>query len=132
MIDGPMLRDLRISKGLSLRDVARPEKLNHGHLSKMERGHAGRPVTPIILRTYGRRAGSTWPVASWMSCDPGGCWLRRGAGPRGGWLRWLPALPRRVWPMVTGLTPPSCRCTCAAVGCRRLRLTRRGCLCWRR
>lgn len=47
--DGPTLRSLRESAGVALRKVARIAGMSHGHLSKVERGEPGRPVTPAVL-----------------------------------------------------------------------------------
>src|SRR5690606_24544450 len=39
------------------RRVARIATMSHGHLSKMERGEAGRPVTPAVLAAYEKATG---------------------------------------------------------------------------
>lgn len=57
MIDGPVLRNLRQSKGVALRRLARVAGMSHGHLSKVERGEVGRPITPAVLRAYERACG---------------------------------------------------------------------------
>lgn len=50
--DGPVLRSIRENANVSLRRVARVAGMSHGHLSKLERGEPGRPVTPAVLRAY--------------------------------------------------------------------------------
>lgn len=50
--DGPTLRSIRESAHISLRKVARVAGMSHGHLSKVERGEPGRPVTPAVLNAY--------------------------------------------------------------------------------
>lgn len=56
-ISGPALRQLRQSKGITLRKLAREARLSHGHLSKVERGEIFRPVTPAIITAYERLTG---------------------------------------------------------------------------
>lgn len=56
-INGPALRQLRLSKGITLRRVAREAKLSHGHLSKVERSEPFRPVTPAVITAYERATG---------------------------------------------------------------------------
>lgn len=56
-VDGPTLRSVRESKGVPLRRVARNAKMSHGHLSKVERGEVGRPVTPAVLAAYEKATG---------------------------------------------------------------------------
>jgi Helix-turn-helix domain len=56
-IDGPTLRSLRMRKNVSLRQVARAARMSHGHLSKVERGEVGRPVTPAVLNAYASATG---------------------------------------------------------------------------
>lgn len=51
-IDGPTLREARTSRKVALRVIARRTGMSHGHLSKVERGEYGRPVTPAILQAY--------------------------------------------------------------------------------
>lgn len=57
VIDGPSLRELRKHYGVHLRRVAREAKMSHGHLSKVERGEAGREVTPAVLAAYEKAFG---------------------------------------------------------------------------
>jgi transcriptional regulator with XRE-family HTH domain len=52
--DGPTLRAVRESMGVPLRRIARLAGMSHGHLSKVERGEYGRPVTPAIVSAYER------------------------------------------------------------------------------
>jgi transcriptional regulator with XRE-family HTH domain len=44
-VDGPTLRAIRESTGTALRRIARHAGMSHGHLSKVEHGEHGRPVT---------------------------------------------------------------------------------------
>jgi transcriptional regulator with XRE-family HTH domain len=55
--DGPTLRAVRESMGVPLRRIARLAGMSHGHLSKVERGEYGRPVTPAIMAAYERTTG---------------------------------------------------------------------------
>jgi transcriptional regulator with XRE-family HTH domain len=55
--DGPTLRAIRESIGVPLRRIARTAGMSHGHLSKVERGEHGRPVTPTIVAAYERVTG---------------------------------------------------------------------------
>lgn len=55
--DGPTLRSVRESHNIALRKVARAANMSHGHLSKVERGEPGRPVTPAVLAAYERVTG---------------------------------------------------------------------------
>jgi transcriptional regulator with XRE-family HTH domain len=55
--DGPTLRAVRESLGVPLRRIARMAGMSHGHLSKVERGEYGRPVTPAIISAYERVSG---------------------------------------------------------------------------
>jgi transcriptional regulator with XRE-family HTH domain len=55
--DGPTLRAVREGIGVPLRRIARQAGMSHGHLSKVERGEHGRPVTPAILAAYERVTG---------------------------------------------------------------------------
>jgi transcriptional regulator with XRE-family HTH domain len=55
--DGPTLRAIRESMGVPLRRVARQAGMSHGHLSKVERGEHGRPITPAILAAYEKVTG---------------------------------------------------------------------------
>jgi transcriptional regulator with XRE-family HTH domain len=57
IVDGPALRSARDSQGVPLRRIARQAGMSHGHLSKVERGEYGRPVTPAILHAYERVLG---------------------------------------------------------------------------
>ena len=57
IVDGPSLRSARQSQGVPLRKIARTASMSHGHLSKVERGEYGRPVTPAILLAYERALG---------------------------------------------------------------------------
>jgi transcriptional regulator with XRE-family HTH domain len=52
IVDGPTLRSARLAKDVKLRQVARAARMSSGHLSKMERGEHGRPVTATVLRAY--------------------------------------------------------------------------------
>jgi transcriptional regulator with XRE-family HTH domain len=56
-LDGPTLRAVRESMGVPLRRIARQAGMSHGHLSKVERGEHGRPVTPAIMAAYERVTG---------------------------------------------------------------------------
>lgn len=56
-LDGPTLRAVRENMGVPLRRIARMAGMSHGHLSKVERGEHGRPVTPAILRAYEKVTG---------------------------------------------------------------------------
>lgn len=55
--DGPTLRAVRENMGVPLRRIARVAGMSHGHLSKVERGEYGRPVTPAIMAAYERATG---------------------------------------------------------------------------
>lgn len=55
--DGPTLRSLRESQGVTLRKVAKQAGMSHGHLSKVERGEPHRPVTPAVLQAYEQATG---------------------------------------------------------------------------
>ena len=57
VVDGPTLREVRLAHQVPLRRVARLATLSHGHLSKVERGEGGRPVTPRVLLAYERATG---------------------------------------------------------------------------
>lgn len=57
VVDGRTLRELRLAHQVPLRRVARLAALSHGHLSKVERGESGRPVTPRVLLAYERATG---------------------------------------------------------------------------
>jgi transcriptional regulator with XRE-family HTH domain len=57
IVDGPTLRSARQSQNVPMRKVARVAGMSHGHLSKVERGEHGRPVTPAILLAYERVLG---------------------------------------------------------------------------
>jgi transcriptional regulator with XRE-family HTH domain len=56
-VDGPTLRAVRENTGTPLRRIARSAGMSHGHLSKVERGEHGRPVTPAIVTAYERVTG---------------------------------------------------------------------------
>jgi transcriptional regulator with XRE-family HTH domain len=56
-IDGPTLRSIRLSRKVPLRQIARSSHMSHGHLSKVERGEVGRPVTPAVLAAYAKATG---------------------------------------------------------------------------
>jgi transcriptional regulator with XRE-family HTH domain len=71
-IDGPTLRAIRDSMGIPLRRVARHVGMSHGHLSKVERGEHGRPVTPIILLAYEKTVGVSLTEAAALIGKPGG------------------------------------------------------------
>lgn len=62
--DGPTLRAIRESMGVPLRRVARQVGMSHGHLSKVERGEHGRPITPAILAAYEKVTGVSLAEAS--------------------------------------------------------------------
>jgi transcriptional regulator with XRE-family HTH domain len=55
--DGPTLRAVRENMGVPLRQIARLARMSHGHLSKVERGEHGRPITPAIVAAYERATG---------------------------------------------------------------------------
>lgn len=77
--DGPTLRSVRESAGVPLRRVARQAGMSHGHLSKVERGEPGRPVTPAVLAAYEKATGIRLTgVAGHGPADPiaGGGWRR--------------------------------------------------------
>jgi transcriptional regulator with XRE-family HTH domain len=57
IVDGPALRSARQSQNVPLRRIATRNGMSHGHLSKVERGEYGRPVTPAILHAYERALG---------------------------------------------------------------------------
>lgn len=77
--DGPTLRSLRESAGVALRKVARIAGMSHGHLSKVERGEPGRPVTPAVLAAYEKVTGMRLTgVAGHGAAEPGGGDWRRG------------------------------------------------------
>jgi len=63
-LDGPTLRAVRESIGVPLRRIARTAGMSHGHLSKVERGEHGRPVTPAIMAAYERVTGITLTQAA--------------------------------------------------------------------
>ena len=48
---------VRESAGIPLRKIARQAKMSHGHLSKVERGEPGRPITPAVLVAYENATG---------------------------------------------------------------------------
>jgi transcriptional regulator with XRE-family HTH domain len=48
---------VRENIGVPLRRIARQAGMSHGHLSKVERGEHGRPVTPAIMAAYERVTG---------------------------------------------------------------------------
>jgi len=56
-VDGPALRSLRARLGVPLRRIARVAGMSHGHLSKVETGEYGRPVTPAVINAYQRVLG---------------------------------------------------------------------------
>jgi transcriptional regulator with XRE-family HTH domain len=77
--DGPTLRSLRESAGVALRKVARIAGMSHGHLSKVERGEPGRPVTPAVLAAYEKVTGMRLTgVAGHGQGEGGGGDWRRG------------------------------------------------------
>jgi transcriptional regulator with XRE-family HTH domain len=59
ILDGPTLRALREQHNVPLRQVARVSGLSHGHLSKLEHGEPGRPVTSTVLAAYQQATGVT-------------------------------------------------------------------------
>jgi transcriptional regulator with XRE-family HTH domain len=52
LVDGPTLRTVRENFRVPIRKIAKWAGMSHGHLSKVERGEYGRPVTPAILSAY--------------------------------------------------------------------------------
>jgi transcriptional regulator with XRE-family HTH domain len=77
--DGPSLRSVRESSGVTLRRVARLAQMSHGHLSKVERGEPGRPVTPAVLTAYEKATGvKLTGIAGHGNSDPVGRGWRRG------------------------------------------------------
>jgi transcriptional regulator with XRE-family HTH domain len=62
--DGPTLRAVREQMNVPLRRIARHAGMSHGHLSKVERGEYGRPVTPAIITAYERVTGVTLAAAA--------------------------------------------------------------------
>jgi transcriptional regulator with XRE-family HTH domain len=81
--DGPTLRSVRESVRVPLRRVARLAGMSHGHLSKVERGEHGRPVTPAILAAYEKATGVRLTDAKIIgfgdgSADTSGAGWRRG------------------------------------------------------
>jgi transcriptional regulator with XRE-family HTH domain len=71
VIDGPTLRALREQHNVPLRQVARLSRLSHGHLSKVEHGEPGRPVTATVLAAYQKATGVTLTHGE-PGDDPGG------------------------------------------------------------
>jgi transcriptional regulator with XRE-family HTH domain len=57
ILDGPTLRALREQHNVPLRQVARLSGMSHSHLSKLEHGEPGRPVTSTVLAKRAARAG---------------------------------------------------------------------------
>jgi transcriptional regulator with XRE-family HTH domain len=81
--DGPTLRSIRENVKVPLRRVARLAGMSHGHLSKVERGEHGRPVTPAILSAYEKATGVRLSDAKIIgfgdgSADTNGAGWRRG------------------------------------------------------
>lgn len=75
--DGPTLRSVRESAGIPLRKVARQAGMSHGHLSKVERGEPGRPITPAVLAAYEKATGfNLTGVAGHSSDIATGGWRR--------------------------------------------------------
>lgn len=76
--DGPTLRSVRESQDVALRKVARMANMSHGHLSKVERGEPGRPVTPAVLAAYEKACGVrlTGMAGHEVSDAGGGDWRR--------------------------------------------------------
>lgn len=75
--DGPTLRSVRESANIALRAVARLARMSHGHLSKVERGEPGRPVTPAVLRAYEQACGVRLVSgAGHHQSEQGGGWRR--------------------------------------------------------
>jgi transcriptional regulator with XRE-family HTH domain len=70
--DGPTLRAVRESLDIPLRRIARTAGMSHGHLSKVERGEYGRPVTPAIIAAYERTTGVSLAEATAAIIDRGG------------------------------------------------------------
>jgi transcriptional regulator with XRE-family HTH domain len=85
-IDGPALRAVRLDVGVSLRKVASASRMSHGHLSKVERGEAGRPVTPAVLAAYEKATGvritgtATTATPGWMGTARRRAYLGQVAG----------------------------------------------------
>lgn len=72
VVDGPLLRAARQSQRVTLRQVAAVARHTHHHLSKVERGEYGRPVTPAIIAGYERALGiSLTEVAAGGEIQPG-------------------------------------------------------------
>lgn len=80
IVDGPALRSARGSQKITLRRVARLAGVSHGHLSKVERGEHGRPVTPAILRAYERAIG--FRIADAVASGELAAFEERRPGPR--------------------------------------------------
>jgi transcriptional regulator with XRE-family HTH domain len=76
--DGPTLRSVREHMGVPLRRIARTAGMSHGHLSKVERGEPGRPVTPAVLSAYEKATGIRLTGLASPATDPpeGGGWRR--------------------------------------------------------
>lgn len=71
-LDGPTLRAVRENLDVPLRRIARQAGMSHGHLSKVERGEHGRPVTPAILAAYERVTGVRLSEAAATVARPAG------------------------------------------------------------
>jgi transcriptional regulator with XRE-family HTH domain len=67
-----LLRELRLAKGLSVREAARRAGLNHGYLSQLERGKVAHPK-PQVLRAlasvYGEAYGTLMAWAGYGDPD---------------------------------------------------------------
>lgn len=70
--DGPTLRSVRENLGVPLRRIARRAGMSHGHLSKVERGEHGRPVTPAVINAYEQVTGVSLSGAIAKVPDRGG------------------------------------------------------------
>jgi len=83
-VDGPTLRAVRESLQVPLRRIARSAGMSHGHLSKVERGEHGRPVTPAIMNAYERVTGVKLSEAAGQLAE------RRERDTGRGRKRWVP------------------------------------------
>lgn len=77
-LDGPTLRAVRESVGVPLRRIARMAGMSHGHLSKVERGEHGRPVTPAIMNAYEKVTGVKLVDAAARVAENKDRWTGRG------------------------------------------------------
>lgn len=84
--DGPTLRAIRESMQVPLRRIARQAGMSHGHLSKVERGEHGRPITPAVVSAYERVTGVSLADAAAALAERQGVTGRRGRTWRPGQL----------------------------------------------